>query len=106
MAIAQCNERDQYPVRITLRDADNNLVAPSTLRYRYDCVTTQTEVIAWTVIGASSVVNLTIPSSANAIINPANETEVKRLRVQANYGTNSQINTSFDLEVTNDEFYS
>jgi hypothetical protein len=98
-------EGDQYPIRITIKDANGSPVAPSTLRYRVDCVTTGTTIIDWTALAASSSVDLTIPSSANGIVNNANETETKQVTAQANYGTQSQLSKRYLYDVVNNSAY-
>jgi hypothetical protein len=105
MANPQIEELDQYPIRTTLRDADGVLVAPNTLRYRLDCETTQTNLIPWTAISASSTVDLTIASTFNAIVNAANDVETKVVTVQANYGTSTQLNKRYAYDVLNNAAY-
>ena len=100
------NERDQLPVTLLLRIKSSGTPAtPSTLRWRLDCVTTQNVVQDWAAIGASSTVNLTIPASANDIVNDRNSFEVKRITAQANYGTDAQVNGFLEYQVKNNEFY-
>jgi len=105
MALPSIEEKDQYPVRVTIKDADAVPVSPSTLRYKVDCITTQTAVIPWTYIAALSQVDIVIPSSANAIVNNRNAKETKRITVQANSDSESQINKRYDYNVINNMAY-
>jgi hypothetical protein len=107
MARDQINERDQFPykVRLSVRATDVE-VAPDTLRVKLDCLTTGTEdIVPWTAIGAAAVVYGTIPSSANVIISNINQIETKRISVQANYGTDEQINQFLEYDVLNNSGY-
>jgi hypothetical protein len=104
MARLTIQELDQLPVTITLT-LDGGAAIPSTLRWKLDCTTTQTSVVEWTGISASSSVALTVPATANAIVYTANPYETKRITVQANAGTDSQINAVFDYDVTNNYAY-
>jgi hypothetical protein len=97
-------ELDQLPVTITLT-LDGIAATPTTLRWKLDCVTTQTSLVEWTDLAASDTVNLTVPASSNAIIYVANPYETKRITVQANAGTDAQINAVYDYDVTNNFAY-
>ncbi len=97
----QINERNQLPVTITLK-LNDVLTAPSTLRWKLDCITSGTsDVVAWTTLGAASTVSLTIPASANVIVSNVNLLETKRITVQANYDTTQEISTFLDYDVLN-----
>jgi hypothetical protein len=104
MARLTIQELDQLPVTITLT-LDGGASIPNTLRWKLDCTTTQTSVDEWADLSASSSVALTIPATSNAIIYSGNPYETKRLTVQANAGTDSQINAVFDYDVTNNYAY-
>jgi hypothetical protein len=105
MSNAQIEELDQHPVVIALADYNDVPVTPTTLRYRLDCETTATQIIDWTDLAASSTVYLTIPSTANAIVNNANVYETKRVTVQANSGTDQQLNKRYLYDVLNNSAY-
>ena len=106
MADTQIRERDQLPVIIALTVRNTGVAAsPSSLRWRLDCVTTQAVVLDWAGISAASTVTLTIPASANVIRDNQNLLETKRITVQANYGTDQQINASMLYDVINNDGY-
>ena len=105
MARTTIKERDALPVRVTFKDVDGALIVPTSCRYRVDCVTTQTTIIDWTSVAADSTVNITIPSSANDIVNDRNTVEQKRITVQGNHGQTDQMNQWLDYDVTVSEFY-
>jgi hypothetical protein len=107
MALEQINEGDQFPfkVRLTVRATDAE-VAPSTLRWKLDCLTTGTlDVVPFTAIGAAAVVYGVVPSSKNAIISNVNQVEIKRITVQANYGTDEQVSQFLEYAVLNNSGY-
>jgi hypothetical protein len=104
MARITIQELDQLPVTITLTLQEEE-VAPTTLRWKLDCVTSQTSVVEWTSLSAAASVALIIPATANAIVYAANPYETKRITVQANAGTDSQINAIYDYDVTNNFAY-
>ena len=105
MARTTIKERDALPIRVTFKDADGVAVTPSNCRYRVDCVTTQTTIIDWTSVSAASSVDITIPSSANDIVNTHNTVETKRVTVQGNHGLTDQMNNWIDYDVVASEFY-
>jgi hypothetical protein len=104
MARLTIQELDQLPVTVTLT-LDGAPVAPSTLRWKLDCVTTRQSIVEWTSLSAASSVPLIIPATANAIVYIANPYETKRITVQANAGTDSQLNAVYDYDVTNNFAY-
>jgi hypothetical protein len=104
MALQQIQENDQLPVVITLT-FEGAASVPTTLRWKHDCKTTQSSVLEWADITPGSTVNLTVPASANAIINSNNAYETKRITVQANAGTDEQINAVLDYDVVNNFAY-
>lgn len=99
------NERSQRRPTIEVLNSDDEHVSPSTVRYRVDCVTTQTQVIDWTDAGAVSTQTIAIPASAMVIIDNANAMETKRMSVQVNWGTDSQLSQAIEWDVLNNEFY-
>jgi hypothetical protein len=104
MARITIQELDQLPVTITLT-LQEEPATPDTLRWKLDCITTQTSLVEWTSLSAASSVALIIPASSNAIIYTVNPYETKRITVQANAGTDSQINALYDYDVVNNSAY-
>ena len=105
MARPQIQERSAYQKTFHVKDDDGNLVMPSNLRYRIDCVTSQSPVLGWVVVTAASSVPISVSSELNLIVNDANDVETKRITVQANYGLPGQIVGVHEYDVLNSRFY-
>jgi hypothetical protein len=99
------NERTQVRKTIVVRDSIGDLVLPSTMRWRLDCVTTGQSVLGWQSGAAAASQVIEVPAGANVIINDANAFETKRLTVQFNWGTDAQISQYVEWDVLNNEFY-
>ena len=65
-------------------------LAPTTIRYRIDCITTKTAVLGWTSVSAAANVDITITSSDNSMQDDSNLWERKQLIVQADQGLSTQ----------------
>lgn len=63
---------------------------PTTVRYRLDCLTTSSTVLDWTSASPASSVSIAVTGAQNAIIDDANDYEVKQLVVQADAGLSTQ----------------
>ena len=105
MSNQQFEERSQVRRNLTVRDKPGVPTAPDTLRWKLDCVTTQTPSLDWRSGDPVPVQEIIIPASANVIVNNANAVETKRVSVQANFGTDGQLNAKSDYDVLNNEFY-
>ena len=105
MANDRIEELDHHRIRITLKNSDGDAVTPNAVQYKVDCETTQTMVLDWTALAASSTVDVIIPSALNAIINDANPYETKRVTVIANYGTTERLSKRYLYDVWNNSAY-
>lgn len=85
----------------TFKDDDGEQVTPTTARYRVHDEDSETELVAWTAITPAGRVTITIPASANEIIDDANTREVKVLTVQADEGTDNQQSKQVRYQVMN-----
>jgi hypothetical protein len=106
MAREQVNEKSAYRKTMTVLDAASAAVTPSTLRYRVDCVTTQTQVQDWVTLTPAASVTILVAAALNSMVNPVNPTETKRVTVQADYETDSQVVGLIEYDVLNSDFYS
>lgn len=95
------NEGTTHYLTVEFRDKANVLAAPTGIFYRIDDVLSGDAVLADTAIGAASSVEITITPTQNAIINPFNPTEVKRVTVKATYAGSEAINDEFEYAVFN-----
>lgn len=99
-------EGDGHQVRCDWKDGEGVSVVPNTTRYRVDCKTTAASQIAWTSITPAASILITIPGTANAIVDSANESEVRQITVQANWGEPDQKTLRDVWVVVNNDFFS
>lgn len=71
--------------------------APSTIKYRVDCLTTGQTLTDWTTVSPATSTSIAITSTHNAI--QGSGTERKQLTVAANYGLSTQVTESAAWEV-------
>lgn len=105
MADVEIPELNRLPFTVAWVDASGNGITPTTSRWRVDCLTSGTECEPWVTGTAAQSYSATISATANAIVNPANPSERKRLTVQANQGTADQLNITAEYVVINNRFY-
>ncbi len=65
--------------------------APTTIRYRIDCLKTGAQIRDWTAVSAAANVTITITASDNEIENDSNRFERKQIIVQADAGLSGQV---------------
>lgn len=94
-------EGTSHYLTVEFRDKANVLAAPTGIFYRIDDVLTGTTILADTAIGSASSIEITITPAQNAIINPLNPTEVKRVTVKASYAASEAINDEFEYAIKN-----
>lgn len=63
---------------------------PTTVKYRVDCITTQTELVGWTSATPGESVSITVPASANAIQQNSSKREHKQIVVMADENLSTQ----------------
>lgn len=91
----QINEGSQLPVAWSF-DA-----LPTSIRYRVDSEDAGTELVAWTSLTPATSGTLTIPASANRILDGFNRVERRTLLIEANAGTETAFNVSSTYRVKN-----
>ncbi|MFA5424499.1 MAG: hypothetical protein WC374_11655 [Phycisphaerae bacterium] len=78
-------------ISLAFTDENGDAVTPSAARYRIDDVASGDEVLAWTnFTPATSTYDLIIEAAQNAIINSAQPTEKKLVKVEITYGTDNK----------------
>lgn len=75
--------------------------APTTARYRIDCLTTGREVLGWTTLTPATSINISITGTDNAIIDASSITERKQITVEADAGLSTQSRNTAYYEVEN-----
>jgi hypothetical protein len=94
-------ERSRKSWRVTFTDDDGEVVAPTTIRYRVHDEDSGTELVAWTAVTPSGRVTITIPASANRILDNTNTREIKVLTVQSDESTDNQQSSQERYQVLN-----
>jgi hypothetical protein len=74
---------------------------PTTVKYRLDCLTTETLLADWTSLTPSSSVSIPVIGTYNAIQSDTNDVEVKQLTVKADDGLATQVVQSVRWKVEN-----
>ncbi len=86
-------EEDTFPATAYFRTrATKAATAPTTVRYRVDCLSTGAQLLDWTTASAAASVTITMTSTVNEIQNDASRLEKKQLTVQADAGLSTQVN--------------
>lgn len=64
-------------------DRNGLATLPDALTYRIDCLTSQTEILGWTVLTAQQSGEIVIASTQNRIVDQANAEEVRQVTLKA-----------------------
>lgn len=80
---------------------DDDLVVPTTARYRVHDEGSGLELVAWTALTPAGRVIVDIPASANRILSDDNTREIKVLTVQSDEGTDNQQSKQERYQVMN-----
>lgn len=75
--------------------------APSTAKYRIDCLTTEKEIKGWTTLTPAASISISIVAADNAIQDESNAYEIRRLTVAGNPDLTTQVRETADWMVTN-----
>ncbi len=76
-------------------------LAPTTIRYKVDCLTTRTALKAWTTVSAAASVTITMTAVFNAIQDAVNPWERKQITIQADFGLSTQLTKTRNWKVFN-----
>ncbi len=94
------NEGTTAYLSVSFLDKLGAPVAPSSVAWRIDCLTTGTAVLASTPATPGTVVELVITPAHNAILG-SRPFERRRVTVEAGYGAGDGIKSQFDYLVRN-----
>ena len=75
--------------------------APTTAKYRVDCLTTGLELTDWTALTPAASIDITLTATHNAIQDQTNKTEKKQLVVASDPGTSTQTRSIVVWKVKN-----
>lgn len=100
MRIPRLNENTTFQRDVTFLNSDRDPIAPTTARYRVDCLTTGTVVRDWTPLPtAESTATITLNQVDNRIVGYAREFEVRQCVVEATDILNQKYVSEFKWEV-------
>lgn len=97
-------ETSRQKFRVVFEDEHRQRFTPSTIRYRLDDQTEgqATELVGWTSVASpASSIEITIPASANRILDDDNPYELRVLTVQSDYDTDNQLSEEETYRVKN-----
>jgi hypothetical protein len=96
-------EESRQKFKVIFENEARERFIPISARYRLDDKTNgyTTELIGWTDMTPDEAVDVTIPSSANRILNDSNRYETRILTVQSDYGTDNQLSEDETYRVMN-----
>ncbi len=83
-------ERNSFTVSVRFRNSSLAAEAPTTARYRIDCLTTGQTVKEWTSLTPAATISIPVTSSDNRIISKGNAQERRQITVQADQGTDTE----------------
>lgn len=97
------SEGSRQKFAVSFKDEDYQPFLPTSIRYRLDDKTDDitTVILDWQTITPDYRVEITIPSSANAILNDQNVYETRVLTIQSDYGTDNQLSEDETYRVRN-----
>ena len=97
-------EQSRQKFSVSFKDETYALFMPGSVRYRLDDVTVPewpTVVLDWQTISPDTSVEITIPSSANSILNNRNPYEERVLTIQSDFGTDDQLSEELSYRIVN-----
>ena len=94
-------QRTTAYLTVTFRAKDGVAVAPESVDYRIDCLTTSTAIKASTAVSPAATVEIVLSADDNDIVDETNTREARRVTVTAVYGAGDEANDEFDYAVKN-----
>jgi hypothetical protein len=87
----QVYEAESFDIEVYFRTrATKAALAPTTVHYRVDCLTSKKELITWTSVSAGENITINMTAAFNAIQVESNPWERKQLIVKADDGLSTQ----------------
>lgn len=80
---------------------DDGVFVPSNARYRVDDADTRTNLVPWTDMTPAVAMTITVPASANRIVQSSNRREKHILTIATDYNTDNEHNEQKDFWVKN-----
>ena len=95
------NEESTAFLTVSFYDKNDELTTPTTVSYRVDCLTNNSELRDWTGIAPASQVEITLDSNDNTIIDQWNFEEIRLVTIEAYYGVADKLTTTYKYLVRN-----
>ena len=86
LPLPEYHERSSFVAKVYFRGSTDAAEAPTTVDYRIDGLTTNTEIQGWTSATPAVQVDLSITPTQNRIVNQRNTWEKRQITVSANRG--------------------
>ena len=94
-------ERNSISVTAYFRNSSDAATAPTTVHYRIDDITTNTEILTWTAVSAAASVSITVKSAENKIVQQSNKRERRQITVSADKGTTTETRDTAEWYIEN-----
>ena len=98
-------ERQSFTATAYFRNNSDAAEAPTTVEYRIDDLTSNSEILTWTTVTAASEVSITIKANENRILGDSNQYEVRQLTVAADRDTDNETRDTYQWRVENIQGY-
>jgi len=100
--LTEVNEQSSITITVSFTDEDGAPVTPDAATYRIDDKESRTEILDTTSFPSlSSSVDLEITSAQNAIIRERNQSEIRRVTVEYDYGSGKHGTAEYRYRVIN-----
>lgn len=99
------HEGTTFTANAKFRSSANAAQAPTTAKYRVDCLTTGKKITDWTSLTAAASIDITITATHNAIQNAGNAREKKQLTVTSDPDLSTQTRSKVVWHVTNNRAF-
>lgn len=97
----EVNEKSTKYLSLAFKDEAGAPVAPASIAYRVDCLTTGAAIRASTPVSPAASITIELTPTDNTIQNAANILELRRVTVTATYGGTKQDVRQFDYALRN-----
>ena len=95
------NEESTAFLGVSFYDKNDELTTPTSVTYRVDCLTNNSELRDWTGVAPQSQIEITLDTSDNVIIDQGNFTEIRLVTIEAYYGVADKLTTTYQYLVKN-----
>lgn len=94
-------ERSAFTATVYFRDSSDAADTPTTVHYRVDDLTTDTNITGWTSVTPGTSVNITITPTENRMIYNRNKWERRQLTVSSDKGLTTETRDIIQFKIMN-----